>query len=190
MSHSSQQGEERAAKVKALVLDCDGVFFTGRVFVHPKDGEFLKERSFVDGQGISLLRSAGILVAFVTAEKTGFIEAVVAKWNKLPSVIEGKWKPVGVFSGMMGHQKVETIEKWLSENGISWDECAYMGDDLSDYEIMQKVGLPAVPAQAEKEIQDLALFTAPRKGGDGAIRDLVNLILEAKGIDKFSLGRR
>lgn len=186
----SEELKERAIRVKAVVFDCDGVFFTGRVFVHPKDGESFKERSFVDSQGIALLRSAGIAVAFVTAEKSGFIEAVAEKWNKLPSVVEGKWKPLGVFSGASGHEKVAVIEHWLAENGVSWEECAYMGDDLSDYEIMQKAGFPTAPIQAEKEIKELAVFVTTRRGGDGAIRDLVNLILEAKEINKFSLARR
>lgn len=188
-----------AKNIKALVLDCDGVFFSGHTFVLPVDlakkldipsGEILKERSFADSQGIALLRSAGVIIAFVTAEKTGFIEGVVEKWNKLPSVVEGRWKPLGVFSGMMGHQKVEVIERWLSENGVSLGECAYMGDDLSDYEIMRKVGLPAAPAQAEDIIKERVHFVAKRRGGDGAIRDLVNFILKAKEVDVTTLNRR
>ncbi len=181
---------DRTKKIKAVSLDCDGVFFDGKAYIHPQDGEVFKVRSLVDGQGISLLRAAGVRIGFFTAEKSGFIEKVCEKLNNLPSVKNGTWPPIGVFSGLMGHEKVEAVEKWLSDAGVSWEECAHMGDDLSDYEVMQKVGLAAAPAQAEAVIKKLVHFVAERHGGDGAIRDLANFILEAKGVDVTALARR
>ncbi len=181
---------ERVKKIKAVALDGDGVFFTGRVFIHPKDGEFLKERSLVDGQGISMLRASGIYVAFISAEKTGFIERVGEKLNNLPSVKNGDWPPVGIFTGFQGYEKVVELGRWLESVSVKWEECAYMGDDLSDYEIFQKVGLATVPAQGEKIMKKIAHYVTTRDGGDGAIRDLANFILEAKGIDAVSLARR
>jgi len=62
-----------------------------------------------------------------------------------------------------------------------------MGDDMEDYEIMQKAGLPAAPASAEQFIKNISLFVAKRDGGYGAIRDLANFILLAKGIDIHTL---
>lgn len=180
--------KEKAKNIKAVTFDGDGVLFTGRVFIDSEE-EKLKERSFVDGQGISLLRAAGIRIAFVTAEKSGFIEALGKKLNTLPSVQNGNWSPVGVFVGLMGDSKIEAINSWLEEAGIEWSECAHMGDDLSDYEILKKVGLPTAPAQAESIIKDICVFVTPRSGGDGAIRDLANFILEAKKTDVTSLAR-
>ena len=176
--------------LKAVVFDGDGVFFTGRVLIHPKDGEYLKERSHIDGQGISLLRAAGIRVALVSGETTGFLEVVGEKLNALPAVREGKWPPIGVFTGPQGKDKVASIERWLGELGISWGECAAMGDDVSDYELLKKVGFVAVPAQAEEVVKKIAHYVAPREGGNGAIRDFCNLILEAKGIDVMALDLR
>lgn len=180
---------KKAKKIKAVAFDCDGVFFTGRVFIHPKDGEFLKERSLVDGQGISLLRAYGIRIAFVTAEKTGFIEKVCEKLNSLSSVKDNSWPKITLFTGQMGHEKVEVIGYWLNEIGVLWEELGYMGDDLSDYEIFDKVGLAAVPNQAEEIMKKKAHFVASRKGGDGAIRDFANFILTAHKIDIISLAR-
>ena len=78
---------------------------------------------------------------------------------------------------------MEVIENWLNETGIKWEECAAMGDDLSDYELLSKAGVAAAPTQAEKAIKDISDFIAAREGGNGAIRDLCDLILEAKGIN-------
>src|SRR3989338_10114835 len=181
---------EMARKIKAVVLDADGVFFTGRVFVDPKRGEVLKERSHIDGQGISLLRAANIRIAFVSGGTPGFVEMIGDKLNALPSVKEGKWPPVEIFSGPQGKAKVESVDQWLKKVDLSWPECAYMGDDLSDYQILQKVGLAAAPQQAEDVIKKIVHYIAPRRGGDGAIRDLANLSLDAQGIDVMKLSLR
>lgn len=179
----TSEGKEKLNKIKAVIFDGDGVFFTGRVFVGPKVGEALKERSHVDGQGISLLRAIGLRVAVISGEATGFLETIGEKLNSLPSVKNSDWPAVSIFTGYHGGQKVETIQKWLDENGIDWSECAAMGDDLADYQLLEKVGVSAAPAQAEKVIKGVVDYVAPREGGNGAIRDFCNLILEAKGID-------
>ena len=189
-THMTEELKEKLKKIKAIVFDGDGVFFSGRVFVSPEKGEALKERSHIDGQGISLLRAIGIRVALISGEKTGFIEKIGEKVNSLPSVKNGDWPEMGIFTGFQGGQKVETIENWLKENGIGWQECAAMGDDLADYELLLKVGVAAAPAQAEAVIKEIADFVVPREGGNGAIRDLCNLILEAKGIDMRDLKLR
>lgn len=175
--------KEKLKKIKAVVFDGDGVFFSGRVFISPEKGEALKERSHIDGQGISLLRAIGIRIALISGEKTGFLEKIGEKFNSLPSVKEGKWPEIAVFTGSQGEQKVETIENWLKEIGFKWEECAAMGDDLADYQLLKKVGVAAAPAQAEEIIKKIADYITSRKGGNGAIRDFCNLILEAKEVD-------
>ncbi len=179
-----------AKNVRALVLDGDGVFFTGRVLVHPKDGEMLKERSHIDGQGISLLRAVGVVVAMVSGESTGFLEVVGGKLNDLPSVKEGRWAPIRIITGPQKEGKVAAVTSWLQENGIDWNECAVMGDDLSDLHMIRKAGLKTAPRQAEDVIKKEVDWVAARNGGDGAIRDLANLILDAKGIDPTVLSLR
>ncbi|OGZ64140.1 MAG: hypothetical protein A3A98_04135 [Candidatus Staskawiczbacteria bacterium RIFCSPLOWO2_01_FULL_40_39] len=182
--------QDKLKEVKAVVFDGDGVFFTGRVFVHPETGEMLKERSHVDGQGISLLRAIGIKVAFVTGEKTGFLEAICKKLNSLPSVQNGGWPAIALFTGQQGDNKVKAIDSWLSQNNISWSQTVAMGDDITDYQLLQKAGIVAAPAQAEEVIKNIADYVTLRKGGDGAIRDLCNTILEARNIDLISLKKR
>jgi len=179
--------KEKLKKIKAVVFDGDGVFFSGRVFIDPEKGEILKERSHVDGQGISFLRGAGIKVALVSGEITGFLEKVGKKFNSLPSVKNGKWPRMGIFTGVQGEQKISAVDNWLKEAGIRWEECAVMGDDLADYQILKKAGFAVAPVQAEIVIKKIVHYVTPREGGSGAIRDFCNLILEAKKIDPTSL---
>jgi len=181
---------ERAKKIRAVVFDADGVFFTGRVFIDPEKGEVLKERSHVDGQGISLLRAVGIRIAFVSGGTPGFVERIGDKLNVLPSVKNGTWSPVEIFSGPQGKGKVESIDAWLRRLNLSWPECAYMGDDISDYQILRKVGFSGAPQQAEDIIKNIVHYVAPRRGGDGAIRDFANFILDAQGVDILTLSLR
>lgn len=178
---------ERLKKIKAVVFDGDGVFFSGRVFVAPEKGEVLKERSHVDGQGISLLRAIGLRIALVSGEKTGFLEKIGEKLNSLPSVKSGKWSKIGIFTGFQSGQKIEIVENWLKKIGVKWEECAAMGDDITDYQLLKKVGFAVAPAQAEIIIKKIVRYVAPREGGNGAIRDFCNLILEVKKIDPTSL---
>jgi len=179
--------KEKLNKIKAVAFDADGILFSGRVFVHPESGEMLKERSHIDGQGISLLRSLGIKIAFVTGEKSNFLGMVCKKLNSSESVENGEWDKVAVFLDKQGDKKVQAIDDWLSENSIDWQECAAMGDDVADYALLKKSGIAVAPCQAEKIIKNIAHYITERRGGDGAIRDFCDLILEAKGVDPIFL---
>lgn len=181
---------KKLRKIKACVFDGDGVLFSGRVFIHPLEGEFLKERSFVDSQGISLLRAAGIQIAFISGEKTEFLEKVGQKLNSLPSVKKGKWPKIAIFTNVEGKEKVKVIEKWLKKLKFSWQECAVMGDDLSDYPLIQKAGVSIAPAQAEEIIKKSVDFVTKREGGKGAIRDFCNLLLKVRKINPLKLPLR
>lgn len=165
-------------KIKAVVFDVDGVIFTGRVFMHPKTGEMLKERSYIDGHGLSLLMEIGIKIAFVTSEKTGFSQVVCDKLNSSPPADNNKWSKIDLFLG--AKNKVKVAENWLEKNKISWEECAAMGDDIIDYQLLKKAYIAVVPAQAEKAIKNIADYVTEREGGNGAIRDFCNLILDAR----------
>ncbi|MDD5689331.1 MAG: HAD hydrolase family protein [Caldisericia bacterium] len=182
--------KEKLKKIKAVVFDGDGVFFSGRVFMDSLKGEALKERSYIDGQGISLLRAIGFKIALVSGEKAGFIKMIGKKLNSLPSVKLGEWSKIGIFTDFQSGQKVEIVENWLKEIGVKWEECAAMGDDIVDYQLLRKVGFAVAPAQAEAVIKEIAHYITPREGGNGAIRDFCNLILETKEINPTSLTLR
>lgn len=187
-----------AKRIKAVVLDVDGVIFSNEVWegIVLTDGVAIKPRlrSYYDGQGTSLLRAIGIRIACVTNEKdlrARAIEEVVDKLNNLPSAKkstkEGGWYPIKLYTGCGGEKKVEAIEEWFGEIGITWEECAVMGDDLVDIPMLRRAALVAVPAQAEELVKKMAHFIARREGGKGAIRDFVNFVLESRSIDPTTL---
>jgi len=183
---------ELAKRIKAVIFDFDGVFTDNSVLEGaPFKGKF---RSHYDGQGVSLLRAVGIKVAVITGEKDIHAESVVGlveKFNNLPSakkpLEDGGWAPVTLFTGMGGAKKVEAAEQFLSKIGVSFEECAAMGDDLVDVPLLRKVAFPVAPAQAETIVKKIALLVTKRPGGSGAIRDFVNFILDARGIDPTTL---
>lgn len=176
-----------ARNLKVVVFDSIGVLFSSTVIFDDNKGEVLRTRSHLDGQGISLLRSAGLRIVFVSASADHFVFSLCHRFNNLPSVANGNWAVVDLYRGITGKDKVEVLEKWLKDNNISWDECAYMGDDIGDYHVMQKVGFRAVPADAEDIVKKDAHFVAVRNGGSGAVRDLCNFILNAKEVDITTL---
>jgi 3-deoxy-D-manno-octulosonate 8-phosphate phosphatase (KDO 8-P phosphatase) len=180
-----------AQKIKVFFCDSDGVMFPNTVLQGaPYKAKY---RSYYDGQGISLLRAVGVRVVFITNEKGDAAAAMretVAKFNSLPSSKPQKpdgWELVVLYEGRGGTKKLETAQEFLAETGFTLEESAYMGDDLIDAALLRAVALPAAPAQAEKVIRDICLFVAQRNGGAGAIRDFANLVLEARGIDPFTL---
>lgn len=181
---------EKASKITRVAFDSLGVLFPAKVSLTVSEVEYVRERSHIDGQGISYLRAAGIPVAFITSEKMGFVEAIGNRLNNLPSVQSGAWKPIEIMTGERGKDKVGSLEMWMKENDASLNECAYMGDDLADIKVFEEVGFSAAPAQAEFLTKAHADFVSERVGGDGAIRDLADLILAAKNIDPTTLSRK
>lgn len=183
--------KDLARKVKIFFCDSDGVMFPNTVLMgFPFK---VKYRSYYDGQGVSLLRAVGIQVVFITNEKGKSADAIretVKKFNSLPSSKPQKpngWDPVFLFEGKGGVNKLQVAKKFLKNKEITLNECAYMGDDLVDKELLKEVGLAAAPAQAEKAIKEIVHFVSNRDAGSGAVRDFANMILDARGINPFDL---
>ncbi len=185
----TQLAEQLARNIKAVIFDGDGVIFSGQVLVGP-NGESHKTRSHIDGQGISLLRSAGFKVALVTAENSPFADKFLEKMNGLPSVQSGAWEPMEMVKDVIGTDKVSAVGAWVERHKLSWDECAYMGDDIGDYAVMEHVAFRACPASAEEMIKSFSHFVAKREGGNGAVRDFCNFLLDVKGINEKTLSLR
>lgn len=189
---NTTERKQIAKKIKVFFCDSDGVMFPNTVLMGaPYKAKY---RSYYDGQAISLLRAIGIRVVFITNEKgdnAAAIRETVEKFNSLPSSKKPDkpdgWEHVVLYEGRGGTKKLDTAKEFLVENGFSMDEAAYMGDDLVDVPLLQAVALPAAPAQAEEAIREICIFEASREGGAGAIRDFANMILQARGVDPFTL---
>ncbi|MFT3913054.1 MAG: HAD hydrolase family protein [Anaeromyxobacteraceae bacterium] len=156
----------RAARIKLVLLDVDGVLTDGRLYYGP-DGEALKAFDVRDGHGVVLLRDH---VDFgVISGRPG--RATQKRLEELR------------FKHMVFAQR-DKLEGYaaLGALGVADDEVAYMGDDVNDVPLLRKVGLSACPADAMPEAKAAAHFVTTAKGGRGAVRELCDLIRKAKGI--------
>jgi len=182
---------ERAKNVKAVGLDVDGVFFDSRVFIG-QDGKLnLKARSFYDGAGILMLMASGIHVAFITREKSTFIQGQAERFNGIISRSKNKSAALELVTEVTNEGKASALAKWIKSLRLGLSDSAYMGDDIFDYDALKYVadggGFAAAPQQAEEIVKKIVHYVTPRRGGGGAIRDLVNLILAAKNVDPLKL---
>lgn len=180
-----------AAHIKVFFCDSDGVLFPNTILMGaPYKAKY---RSFYDGLGLLFLRELGIRVVFITNEKgesAAALRETVEKLNGLPSSKPQKadgWEPIVMYEGRNGAKKLETAQEFLAEQGLTFEDAAYMGDDLIDAPLLRAVALPAAPAQAEEVIKGICKFVATREGGAGAIRDFANLVVAARGRDPFTL---
>ncbi len=190
MIETTLQFNDILKSFKVLVLDADGVLFSGHEHISiEKDGVTVvfKTRSLIDGQGISFLRAIGIKILFASGEG-GPLMSVVKKLNNLPSVLSGEWKPVSCIQNISDRAgKVPAISAWLEENRYDWNDTVYIGDDMTDFLSMQKSVLKIAPFNATRKIKDLADIVLQKEGGNGAIREFAELVLDTRGVDETSL---
>ncbi len=182
---------EKLKSFKALILDGDGVWFTGdeyRAVMPDGTAILMKSRHHHDGQGLTFLRAIGIKVLFATAEGQP-MTSVVEKLNNLPSAKSGALTQIAVLTDLQKFgTKVASIEGWLSQEGLTWEDCAYIGDDRTDWECMQKSDLLTVtPANAQRIIKKIANIILTKDGGRGAIREFAEMTLDARSIDETTL---
>lgn len=173
-----------------MFLDADGVLFSGHEY-RGGGGVVLKKRSYIDGQGLSLLRAAGIRIVCITGESVPLLD-IAEKMNALPSAVSGAWLPVEAYVRVSSaEEKARTVEEVAGKHGVALAETAYVGDDLNDFLAMQRVaragGVVAAPLNATRRITEIATVRLTRSGGDGALREFAEMILDARGIDERNL---
>lgn len=155
--------EAKAAQIKLLICDVDGVFSDGRIYLG-NDGEELKAFHTRDGYGIKALRQAGIEVAIITGRRS----AIVEKRMQALTVQH-------IFQGQ--EDKMPAYQQLKQQLAIEDSQIAYIGDDLSDWAVMQHVGLPVAVADAHPLLRRHAALTTSLPGGFGAVRELCDLLL-------------
>lgn len=164
---SLQELTERAARVRLLVFDVDGVLTDGGMY-YGESGEALKRFDVKDGHGLVLARLAGLRSAVLSARTSALVE-VRARELGLAAVLQGR------------RYKAPALKELLAQFELAPEACAYMGDDVNDLGPMALVGLSACPADAAPEVLQAAHFVSQRPGGHGAARELVELCLKAGG---------
>jgi 3-deoxy-D-manno-octulosonate 8-phosphate phosphatase (KDO 8-P phosphatase) len=162
---------QRAARVRLLLMDVDGVLTDGRLFNVPQpDGSIFETKAFDSQDGIALqwLSWYGI--------ETGVISGRVS-----PATVE-RAKQVKMRYVYQGHiEKLPILDEIREASGISLEEIAYMGDDLTDAIIMRRVGLALATANARPEVKRIAHYVTTAAGGRGAVREICELLLTAHG---------
>ena len=161
---SLKELKERAKNIKLVAFDVDGVMTDGGL-IFDENGVEYKKFNAKDGQGIVLLNNSGFKTAIITARLNGTVR-VRFEILKMHDLFEGQ------------KNKEEALDELIKKYNLSYSEVAYMGDDLPDIEVIKKVGIGACPGNASKEVKYFADFVTEKSGGDGAIRELCDFLLE------------
>jgi 3-deoxy-D-manno-octulosonate 8-phosphate phosphatase (KDO 8-P phosphatase) len=149
--------------LKAMALDVDGVLTDGGVWWGP-DGAEWKRFSFADIMGVSLAGKAGLIVALISGEDSPLVDRFAAKMNLTDAVKGCK-------------DKAAALRAFAERRGLGLGEICYMGDDVNDVAAMKLAGLAAAPADARPAARSSADVVTRASGGNGAVRELVDMIL-------------
>ena len=162
----------KASRVRIMALDVDGVLTDNGIWIGPVAGERVELKRFdiQDGLGMLLLRAAGIPVIWVSGRHSD-ATAMRAKELEVDEVLQ-----------VPGPAKLEALGEVLSRRSLAWENVAYVGDDLADLQVMRRAGLPIAVANAVTEIRAVAEHVTAARGGHGAVREIVEALLKARGV--------
>ncbi|HET8650899.1 MAG TPA: HAD hydrolase family protein [Gemmatimonadales bacterium] len=160
-----------AQRVRLLGLDVDGVLTDNGVYLgHSGDAAVeLKRFDIQDGLGLVLLHGAGIPIVLVSGRPSTATELRAAQI------------PIDEVVQVPGPRKLPVLERILSERGLGWEQLAFVGDDLADLPILRRAGLPIAVANAVPDVVATARVVTTARGGHGAVREVVELLLRARG---------
>ena len=148
-------------------MDCDGVLTDGRLWL-TSDGDEQKAFHARDGQGISLLHRAGLQTGIITGRTSSAVDRR-AQDLKMSYVRQ------------YAKDKIKALEEILADAGVTKEECAYIGDDVADIPVMRRVGFAVAVSDAVEETKQAAHYVTVLKGGQGAVREVCDLVLKAQG---------
>ena len=173
---SSAEFSERARRVRLLTCDVDGVLTDGRIYVD-EHGRESKAFHALDGIAMRLLARAGIAVGWITGSTAGAV-AHRARQLGVPHVVQD------------ASDKLTPWTRLRGELGLKADECAHIGDDLPDLPVLAACGLAVCVPHSPARVLAQAHYVTLRDGGRGAVREIADLILDARGHDAAPTGER
>ena len=160
--------KEDIALVEAIVLDVDGVMTDGGIIPTP-DGDFIRRYDAKDGYAIASALREGLKVCVISGGRGRMLE------NRLTMLGVSR-----MYLNCM--DKVAAISEFMAENGLTREQVLYMGDDIPDLECMRVVGMPVCPSDAAMEVVEASRYVSEFVGGHGAVRDIIEQVMRAKGI--------
>ncbi len=169
----TNQASERAARIRLMIFDVDGVLTDGSLHYGP-EGEVIKTFNVLDGHGIKLLQQSGVATAIISARQS----ALVAR----------RASDLGIAHVHQGvHDKRAAFEQLLDKTGIAPEACGFIGDDVIDLPILLRVGFAASVPNGHPEVQSRVHYVTRAAGGAGAARELCDFILRAQGTYQAAL---
>ena len=160
--------DKRASSIDLVVFDVDGVLTRGDI-TYTTDGQELKTFNVQDGHGFALARMAGLKTAILTA-RTSPVVRRRAEELKVDAFVEGQ------------PNKAQGMKEIIRQLGVRAADVCFVGDDLVDLPALKMVGLPVAVANAVEEVKESALCETTRGGGEGAAREVIEMILKARGL--------
>jgi YrbI family 3-deoxy-D-manno-octulosonate 8-phosphate phosphatase len=164
MSLTKKEISSKIKKIKILLSDIDGVLTDGGMY-YTEDGMVMKKFFVKDGMGAMLLKKAGFLTGVISTD-VSLINKTRAERLKTDFIFLGVW------------EKEKTLEEICEQTKLSPENVAFIGDDVNDLQILQKVGFAACPADAVDEAKKIVHYKCKNKGGKGAYREVADLILK------------
>ncbi|MST00748.1 MAG: hypothetical protein EXS29_05500 [Pedosphaera sp.] len=159
--------DARLKRVRFFLCDVDGVLTDASIFIGPRD-EF-KRFNILDGLGLRMLQHEGIRVGWVSRRVS------------VATTRRAKELKVDFLSQHNTACKVEAVEAILKKTGLAWDEICFVGDDVVDLGALRRVGVAVAVANAITEVKAVAHYVTRQRGGEGAVREVAELILRAQG---------
>ena len=153
--------------VKAFAFDIDGVFTDGTILVITGD-DLPRTMNVRDGYAVKHAVQNGYKVVIISGGKS---EAAKTRLEKL-----------GAHKVYIGREdKLNALKEFMSEQNLKLENILFMGDDMPDYEVMQKAGIPCCPKDAVPEIKELSVYVSDKKGGEGCVRDVIEQVMKIQG---------
>jgi 3-deoxy-D-manno-octulosonate 8-phosphate phosphatase (KDO 8-P phosphatase) len=159
--------KEIMPQITTFIFDVDGVLTNGVVTIFP-NGEMIRSMNIKDGYALKTAVMAGYNVCIIS----GGTNENVRK----------RFKDLGITDIYLGaHNKIEQFNEYVQNFNLNPENILYMGDDIPDFPVMKKVGLPCCPKDAAPEIQDISIYVSQKKGGKGCVRDVIEQVLKVQG---------
>lgn len=159
--------QARARRIQLLILDVDGVLTDGKLYFG-NNGEELKSFSTLDGHGVKLLQKSGVKVGIISGRKSDLVTRR-ARDLGIEIVIQGR------------EDKWTALQEILAHDNITHENIAFMGDDWPDLTVMSRVGLALTVANAHISVIERAHWQSRFRGGEGAVREACDMIMQAQG---------
>ncbi len=159
--------KEYLHKITTFIFDVDGVLTDGKLYVRT-NGELERVMNVKDGYALKTAMDEGYNMCIISGGKN---EGVRKRLEGLG--IKDIYLGVG--------QKQDILKEYMSAKNIESEQIVYMGDDVPDYEVMQMVGMPCCPQDAVQEIKSISKYISHKKGGNGAVRDIIEQVMKVHG---------